>query len=1371
MNTPTASNIYIVTTPFGVVQAAFRPDGLGADLSGPPDAVAHVRDIAARQCDGQGFSIALDSVSGDDFFYFCQPDGSGVSILEPFSAMLARLQREGWDDERRGIVLDDAAGGGVGNLAEISVLRTEFQAAPTLRKLALAKQILAFRQRQEASDFGLKASGRKTRERINAQVAGIVAQIQAGKDPKTLTPEELDLFKQYSGRGGLTDNSQDQYYTPTYIAEGVWDLLAANGFASGNVLEPSAGAGVFCATKNPGAVITGTEIDPIAATVNQVLHPQDQILAQPFEKLAVSAPDNTFDAVVGNVPFGARGASAHDDPAFKAEKTLERYFISRVIDKTRPGGLITLVVPTCIIGSAQGPYKRFRAMISRKAEFLGAHKLPSKAFGKQGTDTVTDIIVLRKHPADLLDKVDDLPAATLAAANVLWAEFIEGRYWKGEGRRFIQGTHVAADKTKFRAVEQVIRDGGLTDEALKRRLAVKFDSRIDWAALDSAEPVVNLYAPGDRKTINGKEMEFDGQHWGEVSYHADPNDAALDPARFGVESLSRLQSVLESPDSMLQLTHMQAFAAYKAYPSLFSAQQRMAVEFALSQPEDKFREQAYRGSLIGSVVNLAMARENAGNGDDTLRLRAVALLENEFATFGHPRNVKGFLLDGEQARHFGAFLGAVDERGNISPVLKGGVETAQGYASESLLSIVEWAFKSSGAQLELAEVQKLYTGPRKIETLGDLADVDNVAITANGFIAPARSYLCGEIYQRAAEIQDAMEKEADPRLKDKFQRQIDAMMAKAKHTAIEDINFGLRDKWIDQRYKLEFLEQSGYHFAYNTWENAGKTSETGAVYQGRENTKDTANPNGEWVVSERDVKRSKFARQLEHYMNGHSIGFRMGEGENDKAKQERLKEYRDQVAALEEQFKYFMQSHGDFADLERTYNLTFNHYVKPEYDQGDLGLQGISGQIKPHWYQNQGVRQLSEAGTGILGFDVGLGKTTTALAFSAYDRQMGRSTKHLIVVPNSVLANWYMESKKFYGNHDAMLFVGFEPKRDAKTGEIVREAILDENGQPQTNRHTGEIEYQDILVKDSPDAVFEKMHQIPHTTAALVVMTEEKFATIPMREESRLKYAEKWAEKSMMSRADAAKMTKTDGKSYAEDKQENRLANQFADDGTKKKKELPYFEDMGFDRVIVDEGHRFRNSFAIQDGDTAKLAYLPNPALAQRASDMAMKMNYLRDKFDGKGSILLTATPVANSPIEIFNMLSLVIDQSEFERIGVYTPDDFVRYFGDIGMVDKLTVSGVVKPKEGLRGFKNLRSLRELFHRYSNMMGPKDVDPEGNVMKLPEAVEMIDQLDMTSAQESLYKTLREEAKDAATPRKLPMAMPARCLLCCATWTA
>ena len=1472
-------------------------------------------------------------------------DDAGTVVAPPLGAM-ARLKLV---RQLAGVKADIAAAG-AGPMAALKRLRLVATAnqvraqlgavvrapapadiAPEVLPAAVPPEVLviepAVTVAEEPADdtaFGLQSRGKKTRERINAQVVSITDQVLAGRDPKTLSADDIALLKQYSGKGGLTDNSQYEYYTPTPLAEGTWDILKANGFQNGNVLEPSTGAGVFSATKPAGAVITGTEIDPVAATVNAVLHPEDSILNQSFEKLAMSAPDNFFDAVVGNVPFGnARGAPAGDDPAYKHEKQIERYFITRVIDKTRPGGLITLVVPAGVVANATGPWKRFRAEISRKAEFLGAHKLPSKTFAAQGTDVVTDIIVLRKHSADFLDKVGSLPADLLESTNVLWGEFISGQYWKGEGVRFIHGQYIPADKTKIRSMEQVIPEEGSTPESLKRKLAVQFESRIDWAALESAEPVIVYYAAGDRRIVNGREMEFDGQHWAEVQYVAPAG--TLDAAKYGADNMEALQAMASDPESMLSLSSDQAFRIYEDFPNLLSAQLKMAVEFAQSQPLDAFREQAYRGSLIGSSVTRYIARSNTGDDDEGDRTHLRNIVEGEFSKFGHPRSAKGFYLEGEAARYFGAYLNAVDENGRVSDALADGMAGALGYDPKNPRSVAEYLVRAKDdGLLTFESFKETYEGPG-VNSLADVADFDGLAISPDGMITTMAAYCSGEVYVKAGALMAAMEAETDSRIKAKYQAMIDLMMTKVKRTGIEDITFGLRDRWIKARYKLDFLKQEGYALRYVV--QGEKESDTGETFVGNVDGADSDDQNGTWVIERYTRAKSDFPGQLEHYMAGRSIGHNIRDKGNESAS-ERIARFREQINGLEERFGHYMQTHEDFAEIERTYNLTFNNYVAPERDDSDLGLTGISGQVKPHPFQNQGVRYLSEEGTGILGDDVGLGKTSQAIAFSLYDRQMGRSKKHCIVVPKAVLANWYMESKKFIGNHEDVMFVGFEPKR-GKDGVILTEPVLDENGKPKPNKFTGEIEMQDLLAEDSAAEVFQKMHQIPQSSVGLVIMTYEKYATIPMREESRLKYAEKWAEKSMMSRADADKI----GKSYQEAKSELKAEGDFANDGTKKKQELPFFEDMGFDRVIVDEFHCFpygtqimtidgpmeigeiverridtkilscdtatgelsyrditgwmpkamltrmvrvdhanghflctenhliwtveesyveagqlnqghtlqvlrgevhsgpedcggagrllsqlteiegvgcqkgshlvgsrvahvsvlepadfdryglgspfsqvvydievegnhnffaegvlahncfKNSFSM-GADAQKLAYLPNPAPSQRARDMAMKCAWLREKYDGKGVIGLTATPVANSPIEIFNMLSLVIDSAEFERLGIYTPDDFVRQFGMIQDVEKVRVSGEVVNVEGLAGFKNLNALRALFHRYALMRNAASVDPNGDVLRLPDSVEMMTEATMSSAQEVRYANLRNEAKDAGNPQKI-----------------
>lgn len=97
--------------------------------------------------------------------------------------------------------------------------------------------------------------------------------------------------------------------------------------------------------------------------------------------------------------------------------------------------------------------------------------------------------------------------------------------------------------------------------------------------------------------------------------------------------------------------------------------------------------------------------------------------------------------------------------------------------------------------------------------------------------------------------------------------------------------------------------------------------------------------------------------------------------------------------------------------------------------------------------------------------------------------------------------------------------------------------------------------------------------------------------------------------------------------------------------------------------MIADEGHNYRNSYK-NGREASQLAYLPTSAVAQSARDMAIKNAYLMKKNGGRGPVLLTATPVVNTPIDAYNMLSHVLPKEYWQKMGIYGPDDFVKFFG-----------------------------------------------------------------------------------------------------------
>ncbi len=142
----------------------------------------------------------------------------------------------------------------------------------------------------------------------------------------------------------------------------MWKMLAKFGFAGGEVLEPSCATGVFVHTKPEDTLVTGVELSEISSRIATLLHPNDDIRNESLEKFARVNTDK-FDAVIGNVPFGARGASAGDHKP--KIHTAEEYFVDTALDQVKGGGLVALIVPTGIMENKSfAPFRKNRVRAS-----------------------------------------------------------------------------------------------------------------------------------------------------------------------------------------------------------------------------------------------------------------------------------------------------------------------------------------------------------------------------------------------------------------------------------------------------------------------------------------------------------------------------------------------------------------------------------------------------------------------------------------------------------------------------------------------------------------------------------------------------------------------------------------------------------------------------------------------------------------------------------------------------------------------------------------------------------------------------------------------------------------------------------------------
>ena len=257
------------------------------------------------------------------------------------------------------------------------------------------------------------------RKKDNAAAMSLLARIDAGEiDPSRLTPEEKLALAKYSGTGGALvgadgkKGSAYEYYTPKPIAEGVWELMSELGFQGGKVLDPCAGVGIFGATAPLSAAIDAVELNETSGRINGLVNagPGYSATVAPFEKVAAGTPDEQYDAIVTNVPFGGvadRGGNQLHDNRYQKEP-LQNYFILRSLEKLKPGGLAVFITPPRCVSGKGGKEEELRVKASYAAEFLGAYRLPNSVFGTASADTMTDVIAFRKYSRETLDKIAEL---------------------------------------------------------------------------------------------------------------------------------------------------------------------------------------------------------------------------------------------------------------------------------------------------------------------------------------------------------------------------------------------------------------------------------------------------------------------------------------------------------------------------------------------------------------------------------------------------------------------------------------------------------------------------------------------------------------------------------------------------------------------------------------------------------------------------------------------------------------------------------------------------------------------------------------------------------------------------------------------------
>lgn len=270
-------------------------------------------------------------------------------------------------------------------------------------------------------DTELGAGGAKTK--FAANIAAIRTLKAIESENRLASPDEQQILAKYVGWGGLSqafdsgngawtneykqlralltddeykaaaESTLNAHYTSPEVIGAMYKALDNFGFESGNVLEPSMGVGNFFGClpeKMRGSKLYGVELDDITGRIAKQLYQTADIQINGFEK--TDFPDNFFDAAIGNVPFGNYGVS---DARYNKENFLVHdYFFAKTLDKVAPGGVVAFITSKGTLDKAN---PKVREYLAKRADLIGAIRLPNNAFKGANTEVTSDIIFLQKR--------------------------------------------------------------------------------------------------------------------------------------------------------------------------------------------------------------------------------------------------------------------------------------------------------------------------------------------------------------------------------------------------------------------------------------------------------------------------------------------------------------------------------------------------------------------------------------------------------------------------------------------------------------------------------------------------------------------------------------------------------------------------------------------------------------------------------------------------------------------------------------------------------------------------------------------------------------------------------------------------------------
>ena len=1113
--------------------------------------------------------------------------------------------------------------------------------------------------------------GAKTRFGWNVDAIKTLKQIE--QEGRLATREEQKILSKYVGWGGLSQAfdernaswekeyselkellTEDEYaaarasvnnafYTSPEIAMCINSALVQFGFRGGNVLEPSMGVGNFFGSM-PAPMqrssLYGVELDSISGRIAKQLYQNANISITGFEK--TNFPDNFFDVVVGNVPFG--DYKVFDPKYNKYNFRIHDYFVAKALDQVRPGGIVAVITTK---GTLDKSNPTIRKYIAERAELVGAVRLPNTAFKENaGTEVTSDILFLQKRERKMEIEPDWVHLGYTENGIAVNSYFVEHPEMMLGSMEY--DTRIYGQDSRYTVCVNHDENFNLYD-ALNKAIHNIRAEMTDFDRLTEEEEVSADVIPADPDVRNFTYTFYDGKLYyrensqmvrQDVSANAEERIRQLDEIRTITRELIDIQmegcseEELADKQALLNVkydkfverygyitgkSNKMAFRDDSDYPLLCSLEE--VNEDGEVKKADMFYKQTIKAKPVIERVETAV--------------EALNLSINEFGAVNLPYMLSIYEPDME----------AVKEE----------VREKTGESEVSFSEELTGEIKQAALVKELEGL--IYLNPA-------LANENNPAA---GY-ETADEYLSGNVREKLR-VAKAAAKENPA-----FGINVEAL-EKVQPERIEasDIDVRIGTTWIDPKDYEQFIYEllntpRRARAVRSEWYNSGIQVHLNKITM-------------EWFIENKSMdKRSVAATKtygtsrmdaysiFEETLNLKTVTVRDRVDDGDGKyhyvvnKNETMLA-REKQNQMKEKFKEWL-----FADPERRakyvdyYNETFNNIRLREYDGSHLQFPGMNPEIELKPHQKNAIARILLGGNTLLAHCVGAGKSFEMMAACMEQKRLGLANKTVMVVPKPLIGQTASEFLRLYPSANILVATERDFEKSRRKQFISRIATGD---------------YDCIIMSHSQ---FEK---IPISAERKERMLQSQIDEIAYAiDDMKSQNGEQWTIKQMES-------------------QKKKLQEQIsalADES--RKDDLITFEELGIDSIMVDEAHAFKNLAIFSKMNNVSGI---SSSGAKKATDMQLKCQYISEINGNRGIVFATGTPISNTMCEMY-VMQLYLQKPALEQMGIYHFDAWAANFGEVTTALELTVEGSgFRFKSRFNKFTNLPELMNIYREVADV--------------------------------------------------------------------